>query len=187
MQYKIEVNGEEIGELNQVDGAETINPFGDRFVTEHLDSEGEKFAQISVGDPAEVFARPPTPSGEPDEEWESIFEGYVTQDEEYQEDNRDKLEIDIYSFDQLIRNERVSNDQEGERVFDVLEDIVIEDTPVAWNAANVSVGDNRRVNRSLQGKTIDEALEILSRKSENESFGVTTEREFFFRRRQEVR
>ena len=184
-QYRVDIDGTQFTELLDVDAISTINPFGDRYIATFSDSEGDKFGQVETNAPAEIFAREPTKSGDANNPWESQFVGYIVQSRELQEGSRDKLEVTIYSFDQLLRNERVSNDQSGTLIFDALEDIIKTDTPVTWNAANVSIGDNREISRSLQGVLVEDALRFLARRSENESYGVTDAREFFFTRRQE--
>lgn len=205
-QYAVNIAGERFTELNDVEGSSTINPFGDRYVLEFLDSEGEKFNAIRTNQPVEISAREPTLSAEQKGglaldieldatfepigkrfigEYETQFQGYIVEDRELQEDTRDKLEVFVYSFDQLIRNERVSNSQSGNTIFQALKNIIENDTPVTWNPANVSVADNRGISRSLQGLTVEDALAILARKSENEEYGVNDDREFFFRRREE--
>jgi len=186
VQYSVDIDGTTFSELNNVNGDTTINPFGDRFVCEFIDNGGSKFDNISVDDAVEIFAREPTPSGEPDNSFSSIFEGYVVQSDEKQEGSRDVLQVTVYSFDQIIRNERISNDQSGNTIATALENIITTDTPVEYVGANVSVGDNRTLNRPLQGLTVEEALRVLSLRSVNENYGVNTNREFFFRPRVEA-
>jgi len=186
VQYQVSIDGTTFSELNNVNGDTTINPFGDRFVCEFIDNGGSKFDNISVDDAVEIFAREPTPSGQPDNSFSSIFEGYVVQSDEKQEGSRDVLQVTVYSFDQIIRNERISNDQSGNTIATALENIITTDTPVEYVAGNVSVGDNRTLNRPLQGLTVEEALRVLSLRSVNENYGVNTNREFFFRPRVEA-
>ena len=170
VQYSVDIDGTTFSELEDVSGSQTINPFGDRFILTFRDSEGSKISDIELNDTVEVFAREPTAAGQPDNTFDSIFEGYIVQTDPYQEGGRDVLDVTVYTFDQLIRNERVTNDQTDKQISDILQDIIQTDTPVEYVAGNVSVQDNRKIRRSLQGVTIEEALRFLSRRSENEEY-----------------
>jgi len=132
-------------ELDNVKGEETINPFGDRYIMTFRDVEGRKFNSLSINDAVDVFAREPTPSGQANDTFQQIFDGYIVDLDGYQEGKRDVLDVTAYTFDQLIRNESVSNDQTDKRIDAILKDIIETDTPVEWVAGNVAVQDNRQI------------------------------------------
>jgi hypothetical protein len=112
------------------------------------------------------------------------FTGYVVESREREEQGADVLEVDAYSFDQFLRRDQVNQDLSGQRISDALESIITDETPVAWNAVKVDVGDDQPVTRAFQGETVEAAIRDLSFASENEEFGVDDDLEFFFRERE---
>jgi len=114
------------------------------------------------------------------------FTGYAVERRETEQSGADVLEVEAYSFDQFLRRNTVTNDQRGNTITEALQDIIQTDTPVAYNAANVSVGDGQELTRTYQGEAVENVLRDLAFKSNNEDFGVNDSLEFFFRQRETV-
>lgn len=112
------------------------------------------------------------------------FTGFVVERREYEEMGTDMLEVECYSFDQFLRGSKVTTNTTGMTLFDALESIITNDTPITWNANNVSVGDPQTLTRNLRGESVETALRELAYKSENENFGVQQDLEFYFRPRE---
>lgn len=110
------------------------------------------------------------------------LQGFVVERRELEDRGADQLEIEVYSLDQLLRGDKVSQSTDGVTVATALENIVTNDTPVTWNASQVAVVDNFTLSRELEGERVEEALLYLSFASGNERLGVDADREFFFRR-----
>ena len=158
---------------------DTANPFGDYCVIKMDDSEGEKFAQYRRGTRVDV-------SITEDNVTTDRFTGYVVERRETEQDGADVLEVEAYSFDQFLRRNTVTNDQQGNLISEALEDIITTDTPVTYVAGNIDVGDEQELTRSYQGEAVETVLRDLAFKSNNEDFGVNDDLEFFFRERETV-
>jgi len=122
---------------------DTINPFGDYAVVKIDDSQGAKFDQYQRGTELELKVIP-----EPGDTAISRFVGYVVERRELDQDGADVLEVEAYTFDQFLRRNTVSNDQTGNSISEALADIIQTDTPIAYNSANVEVGDPQELTRS---------------------------------------
>jgi len=112
------------------------------------------------------------------------FVGYVVESRELDQQGADALEVEIYSFDQFLRQNTVTNDQSGNTISEALEDIITTDTPVTWNASNVTVESDIELSRSYRGETVENAIRDFQQKSSNEAFGVENDIEFFYRPRE---
>lgn len=157
---------------------DTANPYGDFCVIKMDDSGGEKFELYPRGTRVDVeIARSATSVNE-------RFTGYVVERRETEQSGADVLEVEAYSFDQFLRRNTVSNSQEGRTITEALQNIVETDTPVAWNASNINVGDDQELTRGYQGTKVENVLRDLAFKSNNEEFGVNDSLEFFFRPRE---
>ena len=110
--------------------------------------------------------------------------GYVVESREREEQGADVLETEAYSFDQFLRRDQVNQDLSGQLVSEALKAIITDETPVAWNASKVDVGDDQPVTRTFQGEKVETVIRDLSFASENEEFGVDDDLEFFFRERE---
>ena len=165
--------------LYDVQLTDTANPFGDFAIAKIDDAGGAKFDQYSRGTRVELEVTP-TDSTTPI----SRFTGFVVERRELNQNGADSLEIEAYSFDQFLRNNTVSNDLSGLSLTDALKNIVQNDTPVAYVAGNVDVGDPQTIRRSFRGEKVETALQALAFKSQNEAFGVNDALEFFFRPRE---
>ena len=158
---------------------DTANPFGDFCVIKMDDSNGEKFANYARGTRVDVAV-----SDSFDQPFITRFTGYVVERRETEQDGADVLEVEAYSFDQVLRRNTVTNDQQGNLISEALEDIITTDTPVTFVAGNVDVGDEQELTRSYQGEAVETVLRDLAFKSNNEDFGVNDDLEFFFRERE---
>lgn len=108
------------------------------------------------------------------------LQGFVVERREIEDNGADKLEIEVYSLDQLLRGNTVSANTNGKTIKEALESIIINDTPVTWVASNVTVEDNITLTRNLRGEKVDNALLILSFLSANERIRVNDDIEFEF-------
>jgi hypothetical protein len=124
-----------------------------------------------------------TQVGDRGEEIEKLT-GYVVESREREEQGADVLEVEAYSYDQFLRRDQVNQDLSGQLISEALERIIKDETPVAWNASKVDIGDDQPVTRPFQGETAETAIRDLSFASENEEFGVDDDLEFFFRERE---
>lgn len=172
------IGGESFGDLIDVTAVDTFNPFGNYAVAVFDDVEGNKFEKITRGLNTQLDVKPINGTKS------TRFDGYVVEAREANRAGPDTLEIESYSFDQFLRGDRVSNDQSDKSLSDALKDIIQTDTPVAYNAANVSIGDTQTLTRSFQGDKVENAIQAISSLSENEAFGVNSSLEFFFRARE---
>lgn len=158
-----------------VEVEDTANPFGDFAVVKLDDNEGTQFDNFQRGTRVDVDFS--TNGGQ---SYTTRFTGFVVERRETDEQGADALEVEAYSFDQFLRNNTVSNDQSGKEIATALEDIIKTDTPVMWDASNVSVGDEQELTRSYRGEPVEEVLRDLAFKSDSEDFGVNDSLEFFF-------
>jgi len=110
--------------------------------------------------------------------------GYVVESREREEQGADVLEVEAFSYDQFLRRDQVNQDLSGQLISEALKAIIKDETPVAWNASKVDVGDDQSVTRTFQGEKVETAIRDLSFASENEEFGVGDDLEFFFRERE---
>jgi len=193
-----EDTGEEIDDLFDVNIVDTANPFGNKATPVFADFEGEKFDSLTRGVPIRIEAAEfvPTNGGilygdsygsdysGTQFSFRERFPGYVVQTTDKNQDGDERLEVELYSYDQLLRSGEVSNDQSGKQITDALEDIITEDTPVTWEPANIEVGDPQELTASLRGENVENALRLIRNKSTNEEFGVNGDLEFFFRPRE---
>jgi hypothetical protein len=108
------------------------------------------------------------------------LQGFVVERREIENNGADQLEIEVYSLDQLLRGNKVSQDTTNKTVETVLENIVRNDTAVTWNASNVTVGDNVTLTRDLTGERVEDALLYLAFISDNERISVNSDIEFEF-------
>jgi hypothetical protein len=77
------------------------------------------------------------------------------------------------TIDQVIyRNNTVSN---------ILNNLITEWTPIAWNSSKVDVVNDVTVTREWRGETVAAAIQELSEYSAGEDFGVDLDDEFYFR------
>lgn len=168
--------------LYDVEVVDTANPFGNHGIAFIEDLGGVKFEQYRRGTRLDFEVKG---FDEPDTAFETRLTGYVVEPREAERAGADVLEAEVYSFDQFLRRQSVSNDQSGNTIAEALEDIITNDVPpVSWNAELVEVGDEQELSRSLQGKPVEFALGFFRALSENEEFGVTADFEFFFRPRE---
>jgi hypothetical protein len=164
--------------LIDVQTTKTANPFGDFAIGYIDDIEGAKFDAYPFGTRVDFAVTPRGGTQQTD------FTGFVVERRETDQQGADVLEAEAYSFDQFLRANDVTNDQTGNSISEALEDIITTDTPVTWNASNVSVTDDVQLTQSLKDERVETALQILSFKSANEAFGVNDSLEFFFRERE---
>ena len=94
---------------------DTANPFGDYAVIKMDDSEGEKFDAYARGTRVDVAV-----SDSFDEPFRTRFTGYVVERRETEQDGADVLEVEAYSFDQFLRRNTVTNDQQGNTIAEAL-------------------------------------------------------------------
>lgn len=158
---------------------DTANPFGDYAVVKMDDRDGTKFQNYPRGTRVDIAVS--TNAGIT---FTHRFTGYVVERRETEQSGADALEIECYTFDQFLRRNTVSNDQTGNTITEALEDIITTDTPVSWDASNVSVGDEQELTRGYQGDPVETVLRDLAFKSNDEEFGVNSEIEFYFRPRE---
>jgi len=158
---------------------DTSNPFGDFCVVKMDDTGGQKFQQYERGTRVDVAIQSDDGSTT-FREWT----GYVVERRETEQSGADVLEVEVYSFDQFLRRNTVSNDQRGNTITQALEDIITTDTPISFVASNLDVGDNQELTRSYQGVKVENVLRDLAFKSNNEEFGVNDQLEFFFQPRE---
>jgi len=180
IQWRVTVDDETVEQdIYDVEVEDTANPFGNYAVIKIDDHNGEKFEKYSRG--TRIDAAVSTNTGI---SYVRRFTGYVVERRELNQNGADSLEVEAYSFDQFLRNNKVSNDQSGKEIIDILEDIITTDTPVSWNASKVTVGDAQELTRSYRGEPVEEVLRDIAFKSESEDFGVDDELDFFFRPRE---
>jgi len=154
---------------------DTANPFGDYGVFKADDRGGEVFDRFPRGEQVEFYAP---------QETTPRLSGYVVERRENEQAGADALEVEVYSFDQFLRRNTVTNDQRGNTITQALADIIQTDTPVSYAAGNIDVGDDQTLTRSYQGEAVENALRDFAFKSNNEKFGVNDALEFFFRPRE---
>ncbi|AFH21816.1 hypothetical protein OSG_eHP10_00030 [environmental Halophage eHP-10] len=154
---------------------DTANPFGDYGVFKADDRGGEVFDRFPRGEQVEFYAP---------QETTPRLSGYVVERRENEQAGADALEVEVYSFDQFLRRNTVTNDQRGNTIAQALADIIQTDTPVSYVAGNVDVGDEQELTRSYQGEAVETVLRDFAFKSNNEEFGVNDALEFFFRPRE---
>jgi len=160
----------ESGETLVVEETETRNQ---RVITNAGILENQGIVKTVADDPRPAF--------------QQRFTGYVVERNDQNETSgRDNLQLTVYSFDQLLRADSVSNDQTGKTIASALEDIITTDTAVTYNSNNVTVVDEQELTESLQGEKVEDALLKLSKKSVDEQFGVNDSLEFFFREQEPV-
>jgi len=91
------------------------------------------------------------------------------------------LEVTCHDVDALLRGNDVKRDLSGQSLSDALNELVTNDTPVAYNASKVDVQNNVQVTRSFRNERVDNVLQIFSQLSGGEVWGVDDSLEFFFR------
>ena len=129
---------------------DTANPFGDYAVIKMDDSNGEKFENYARGTRVDVAV-----SENFGITFENRFTGYVVERRETEQNGADVLEVEAYSFDQFLRRNTVTNDQQGNTIAEALEDIITTDTPVTYVVGNIDVGDEQELTRSYQGEAVE--------------------------------
>jgi hypothetical protein len=167
-----------VPELIDVKYIDSANPFGDRAICQLEDRKGLLFDLFEFGTRIELFV---TPDGGSEIR---KFVGFMVEKREYEQNGQDQLEIIAHTFDQFLRQNDVSEDQTGKLISDAVQDIVSDDTPISVGAANISVIDDFKIQRSLQDFRVNEALRVLSFLSGNESFGVDDNKNFFFEQKE---
>lgn len=166
-------------DLFDAEVVDTANPFGNYAIAYIEDSGGDKFSQYNRGTRVD-FAY----SLNDGLSYTERFTGYVVEARESDQAGADALEVECYSFDQLLRRDTVSNDQSGKALKAALEDIIKTDTPITWNASNVTLSDNVTLKRSLRGEEVENAIQAIAGLSGNEAFGVNNSLEFYFEPRE---
>jgi len=154
---------------------DTANPFGDFGVFKADDRGGQIFDLYGRGERVDFYAP---------QETTPRLSGYVVERRENEQAGADALEVEVYSFDQFLRRNTVTNDQRGNSITQALADIIQTDTPVTYEPTNVDVGDDQTLTRTYQGEAVENALRDFAFKSNNEEFGVNDDLEFFFRPRE---
>lgn len=168
-------NDTEESDLFDVEVVDTANPFGNYAIAYLDDTSGQKFDNYDRGTRVDFEV-----SVDGGLTFTRRFSGYVVEAREQDQQGADTLEVEAYSFDQFLRRNTVSEDQTGRTISEALENIVRNDTPVAWDATNVDVVDDKELTRSYRGELVENVLRSLASTSANEAFGVNTDVEFFF-------
>jgi hypothetical protein len=163
------------GNLFDVEVVDTANPFGSYSVGYIDDQEGSVFDTYPRGTRVDVYVD--VGGGD----YELRFVGFVVERRTTEEQGADTLEVESYTFDQFLRRGTVSQSTNGQLISDALEDIITIDTPVDYNAAQVSVGEDVELTRNYRGEKVENALQSLRQKSVNEEFGVDETNEFYWR------
>lgn len=165
--------------LIDVSVIDAVNRFGRKATAWVDDVEGERSNKYPRGTGI-VFEVSPAGSSE----FIERFRGFVVEQREEERNGRDMLEVETYSFDYFLRKDTIERDFDGETIFDALEEIIEDFTPVKWEPDNVEVVNNEQLTRSYRGEKVDEFLDEVSSKSANEEYGVNDDVEFFFRPRE---
>ena len=96
----------------------------------------------------------------------------------------------MLSHDFWLRKRQVFRSYEAVPISDVLEELIIDLTPLDWipgeeGEGSVNVQNDQEITRRWRGERLDEVLADLAAQSANEEFGANDEGEFFFRPRNE--
>lgn len=90
------------------------------------------------------------------------------------------LQVDLVSYDHLLRRREVFKTYTSASISTILEDLITNFTSITWNAVNVTIQNDATITREFKGTRVDEAISELAATSANEEFGVNLSLEFFF-------
>lgn len=97
------------------------------------------------------------------------------------ESERDATTLEVLSHDFWLRKRRVFQSFSDATIREVLEDLVIDLTPLDWDDDYVEVANDETVERDWKGERLDEVIAELASKSIDEDFGATDDGVFYFR------
>lgn len=115
-----------------------------------------------------------------DETYRRRFGGFVVNPTSAQ----NRTELEILSHDFWLRKRQVFRSFSGVAIDDVLQDLIVDLTPLDWVDANVAVVQNETITRDWKGERLDEVVAELAAISADEEFGANDAGEFFFRPRE---
>lgn len=108
------------------------------------------------------------------------FGGFVV--EQQWRDNQ--TDVYLLSHDFWLKKNTVVREFEDMAISDILETLIVEETPLIWNDELVEVGDDQAITQEYRGETVNEIIDDLSQASTQEQYGATNNREFFFERQE---
>lgn len=138
------------------------------------DPEGTKADSYRRPTPVELDVKP---AGD---RWQRRFGGFVVNPKSKQ----DATELEVLSHDVWLRKRRVFQAVSETAVEDLLEDLIVELTPLTWDAELVAPKTaDPFPERDWQGERLDQVIEEIAAFSGDEEFGATDDGRFFFRPR----
>jgi hypothetical protein len=153
------------------------NPYPDTATVTISDAAGTRREVYTQGKLVAIEGREFNTS----DSWQRQITGIVAEAREREEQGADILEVEVHDVDTLVRGNAVTEDLSGQSISAALEQIIKDETPATWNAANVEVEEDNNVTRSFLEEKIDNVIKIFSRRSAGEIWGVNKDLEFFFR------
>lgn len=168
--------------LVDVEVGENLNPFGDYAMLAVDDHDGSRYDEYRRGRRVDVQAKADDSSS-----WSTELPGFVVDRRQMDEGGGTTIEIELYSLDHLLRRSDVSAPLDGQSMLSALQQLIEDDTPVAWNASNVDIVSSQEVTRGFTYQRVDDVLEEFAIMSGNEEWGVNQSGEFYFRPRESKR
>ena len=96
---------------------------------------------------------------------------------------RDVTVLDILSHDFWLRRRQILRSYASKTISYILQDLITDYTPLIWDPSLVDVQNDVTITREWKGERLDEVILELSAQSEQEEYGATDARKFFFRPR----
>ncbi len=93
----------------------------------------------------------------------------------------EQTELEVLSHDFWLRKRQVFQSYTDTAISDILNDLVVELTPLDWAPGNVTVVNDDQIDRDWKGERLDEVVSELASISADEEFGANDAGEFFFR------
>lgn len=139
------------------------------------DPDGAKMAEYPRPAPVELDVK-----REIDGMYENRFGGFVVNPQS----DQDHTELELLSHDFWLRKRRVFQSFTDTAISTILNDLVVDLTPLDWVPSNVSVVNDTTISRDWKGERLDQVIAELSSISAGEEFGATDDGQFFFRPRE---
>lgn len=169
MQYEMDA-GEPA--LLDVEVTDAYNRFARQATAVLDDEEGEKADAYPRPTPVELDVK-----RDADNHFQMRFGGFVINTES----DQDATTLEILSHDFWLRKRQVFQSFTDVAISDILNDLVVDLTPLDWDPDKVTVVNEQTITRDWKGERLDEVIAELASISAGEDFGATDEGVFFFR------
>lgn len=112
--------------------------------------------------------------------WSTRLEGFAADRSRTAEQEFPALRVEVLAYNHLLRRRHIFKSYSSSTISTILKDLIETFTAVTWNAANVTVTNDKTISREFKGERVDEAIAYLASISADEEWYVNDSLEFVF-------